>query len=255
MSLHSRSANNSAKGTKVLAQACTDELIKMFDLLPDTLFWIKDQDSKFLHVNQSFIEHTGLSLNSIVGSTDFSICPPHIARQFISDDQKVMRGELISDRLEINRLGNGEFGWFSTSKRPLNNSDGMLIGTYGISYYLEQSAKGLSRIEPVRELVDYIRSHYSQEITVSHLADLACLSVSALERRFKRFLGKTPNQFITKVRLENARRLLIESRLAIIEVAYQCGYTEHSYFSKQFKLEFGLSPSELRDQYSKKAVL
>lgn len=236
----------------MIASVDAQEIVKMFDLLPNTLFWIKDIHSNFLHINQKFIEHTGLSRQALIGSNDFAISPPHIAQQFINDDKKVMQGELVSDRLEINHLGNGEFGWFSTSKRPIKNRSDKLVGTYGFSYFIDQSAKTLSAIEPIRVPVDYIREHYAETITVEALAKLACLSISALERRFKRYLGTTPNQFLNKIRLENARRLLIETNLSILEVAYQCGYTEHSYFSKQFKSQFGLMPSALREQYTPK---
>ena len=80
------------------------------------------------------------------------------------------------------------------------------------------------------------------------LAELAHLSVSALERRFKKHLAKTPNQFINEVRLENARKLLIETQLPISQVAYQCGFSAPSYFSKQFRRLFGEIPSQMRSQ-------
>ena len=66
------------------------------------------------------------------------------------------------------------------------------------------------------------------------------LSVSALERRFKAF-SETPNQFINEVRLENARKLLVETRLPVSQVAYS-GFPEPSYFTKQFRRLFGEIP-------------
>jgi len=226
------------------------QLIEMFDLLPNTLFWIKDTHSRFIHINQGFLDHCNLSCASqILGQNDYAISPPHLARQYLVDDEKVMQGEVITDRVELNHLSSGEFGWFSTSKRPLYTPQKELIGTYGLTHYLEQSSQAMSNIAAVKAPVEFIRQEYFRPIAVSELADLACLSVSALERRFKKYLGKTPKQFINEVRLENARRMLIETKRPIVDIAFKCGFTEHSYFSKQFKGLFGILPSQLRRQH------
>jgi len=105
----------------------------------------------------------------------------------------------------------------------------------------------LSSIDAIKAPVEYVRKNYHTDIAVHELADLAFLSVSALERRFKKYLAKTPKQFINEIRLENARRLLIETKLPIMEIAFRCGFSEHSYFSRQFKTLFGILPSQIRE--------
>lgn len=238
-----------AQAASKLSSIGVSHLIEMFDLLPNTLFWIKDENCRFLHVNKIFVEHSGLGcISKVIGKTDYAISPPHLARQYMLDDKKVMEGHIVTDRIELNHLTTGEFGWFSTSKRPIYDENELLIGSYGLTHYLEQTVQALSSIAPVRAPVEYIRQNYHLAITMDELAGLACLSLSALERRFKKYLGKTPKQFINEVRLENARRQLVETKLPIIEVAFRCGFREHSYFSKQFKAMFGLLPSQVREQ-------
>ena len=100
--------------------------------------------------------------------------------------------------------------------------------------------------------MQYIKDNFHLDISIEHLADVAHLSVSALERRFKKHLVKTPKQFIRQIRLENARQLLVETNLPISEVAYQCGFLDHSYFSRQFKLMFDELPSDIRRQVYQK---
>lgn len=230
-----------------------NELIGMFDLVPNTLFWIKDEQCRFIHANQVFIEHSGMRcLSKIVGLTDYAISPPHLARQFILDDQKVMNGDIVTNRVELNMLSSGEFGWYSTSKRPLHDDSGNIVGTYGFTHHLEQSAQALTSIEAIKAPVEFVRENYHRDISIEDLAKMSFLSVSALERRFKKYLGKTPKQFINEIRLENARRMLIETKHPIVEIAYQCGFSEHSYFSRQFKLLFGTLPSVLREQMQQK---
>lgn len=225
-----------------------EQILSMFDLLTDVIFWIKDTDSKIIYANKKFVEHLGFQhLHQVVGKSDDGFFPPHIAKQFITDDKSVMAGKVITDRLELNMLASGEFAWFSTSKRPLFDQQSVIVGSFGFTQLLSTASKVLSSIDAIKEPIEYVRENYAKEICIEDLAKLAFISVSALERRFKKYLSKTPKQFINEVRLENARRMLIETRLPIAEIAYRSGFSEHSYFSRQFKLQFGILPSQLRE--------
>lgn len=239
---------NDTKSTEFIKQMGVKQLISMFDLLPGVLFWVKDKEHHFMHANQSFIENKGVkSLDNILGKTDFDFSPEHIAKQFIRDDDKILKGESVTERLEMNMTQTGDMAWFSTSKRPITDEQGKIIGSYGITRHLKIQAMALSGVDAIKVPVDYIRKNYQQHFTIDELADVAHLSVSALERRFKKYLAKTPKQFINEVRLENARRLLVETNTPISEVGDQTGFTDHSYFSKQFRLFFGELPSDLRN--------
>ena len=235
--------------SEFLEQIGIQQIVHMFDLLPDTLFWIKNENSQIIYANQAMLDTYGFkNIAKIIGKADDSLSPPHIAKQFMQDDRKVMAGELVTNRIELNLRPNGEFAWFSTTKRPLHNRHGDIVGSYGFTHHLERSSHELSTISAIKAPVEYIRQNYHQDISIEELAKLAFLSVSALERRFKKYLSKTPKQFLNEIRLENARRLLIETQQPIMEIAYQCGFSEHSYFSKQFKALFGILPSQLRKQ-------
>jgi PAS domain S-box-containing protein len=225
------------------------QVIEMFDLMNDTLFWVKDIDGRFVYANQYFLEHLGVSsLGNAIGHNDFDFSAPHIAKQFTVDDQKVLQGEAVINRLEMNNLKNGKVSWFTTSKKPLFNELGEVIGTYGISRHLDKTSEVLDGFDAVKVPVEYIKKNYMNDICIDKLADVSHLSISALERRFKKHLRKTPKQFVNEIRLENARRLLVESKMAISDVANDSGFTDHSYFSKQFKKLFGQLPSEFRSQ-------
>jgi len=233
-----------------VSQMGVKQLINMFDLLPDVLFWIKDKNHNFIHANQSFIEHHGVEcIDKIIGKTDYDFSPTHIAKQFISDDEKVLSGKSVTDRLEMNMTQSGDIAWYATSKRPITNEEQHIIGSYGITRHLEKQAKALSSVDAIKVPVDYIRQNFQQQFSIEQLAEVACLSVSALERRFKKYLIKTPKTFINEVRLENARKLLVETNIPISQVADETGFSDHSYFSKQFRLFFGELPSDFRNNY------
>ncbi|MFT4927131.1 MAG: AraC-like DNA-binding protein [Phenylobacterium sp.] len=236
--------------TDLLAQIGTQQLIAMFDLIPDTLFWIKDTDSRLMHVNAQLLRHYGVnSLDQVIGLKDFDFAPKQIASQFVTDDQRVMKGQFVTERLEINVLHSGEFAWFVTSKRALFNDQQEVIGTYGITRHLEQTSPAISGMEAVKAPVEYIKQNYMHDFTIHQLAQTVHLSVSALERRFKKHMNKTPKQFINEVRLENARRMLIETDLPIALVGSECGFADHSYFCRKFAQLFDAVPSVFRKSH------
>ena len=240
---------NEQEVSTFIEQMGGEQLITMFDLLPGVLFWIKDINHNFIHANQAFIDHKGeKGLKKIVGKTDFDFSPAHLAKQFIRDDNKILAGQSVTERLEMNMTETGDSAWYATSKRPITNSQGEIIGSYGITRHLHKQTMALSGVEAVKAPVDYIRANYRQHFSIDQLAEVAHLSVSALERRFKKYLAKTPKQFINEIRLENARRLLVETNTPISQVGDETGFTDHSYFSKQFRLFFGELPSDFRKQ-------
>ena len=225
-------------------------LLEAYDLLSDILFWIKDTNSKVVYANQCFLDHVGVpSLEQAIGLTDLDFAPKHLSKQFMMDDQRVLMGESVTDRLEMNMPESGEICWFITSKRPLRDETGQIIGTYGMSRHLEKTAIALNVMSALKTPVSYIRLNYMHKISLSKLADISYLSISALERRFKKFLHKTPQQYITQVRLENARRMLVETTLPISIIAGETGFGDPSYFSHKFHQQYAELPSAFRAKH------
>jgi len=93
----------------------------------------------------------------------------------------------------MNIVGAGDVTWFSTSKRPLLDNNGNIVGSYGISRHLEKTSIVLSGIEALKTPVQYIRDNFMHQLTLQELADVSHLSISALERRFKKFSSKRLN--------------------------------------------------------------
>ena len=248
--MQSKASMEKAQLVALLDSLPIHHVLQTYDLLPDILFWIKDLNSKIVYGNHCFLEHLAMdTLEQAIGLDDYDFAPKHIAKQFIADDQKVVKGEVVTDRLEMNILGSGEIAWFTTSKRPLLDLQGRIVGSYGISRHLEKTSIVLTGMVALKAPVAFIRENYARKISMHELAEVAHLSVSALERRFKKFLSKTPQQYITEVRLENARRLLVETTLPISVVADESGISDPSYFSRIFHKEFSVLPSEFRDSY------
>ena len=102
--------------------------------------------------------------------------------------------------------------------------------------------------EFINKVLTYINDNISDEkLNVENLAGELLLSRSKLYRKIKALTGNTANEFIRKIRLEKAKKLVEDSELTISEICYQTGFSSPSYFTKCFKDHFGILPTELRE--------
>lgn len=90
----------------------------------------------------------------------------------------------------------------------------------------------------------------NEQFGVEEIGRKVGFSRSQLHRKFKALLGKSPNQLIVEVRLNEAYRLLKQGAGSVSEVAYSVGYSNLSYFAKSFKRKFGLLPSKVEAELS-----
>jgi AraC-like DNA-binding protein len=72
------------------------------------------------------------------------------------------------------------------------------------------------------------------------------MAPSKLARLLRRFFDLTPSQFITRTRLEVASHFLRESARPVADIAQECGFYDHSAFSRAFRAAMGVTPSEFR---------
>ena len=94
----------------------------------------------------------------------------------------------------------------------------------------------------------YISQHYHEKNVLEEIAAHANLNPSALCRAFKKKHGCTIFQYMNRLRIEQACRLLRYSDLSITQIAYQVGYNSFSHFSRQFKLHLKISAFAYRNQ-------
>ena len=84
-------------------------------------------------------------------------------------------------------------------------------------------------------------------VSIEAIATDVCLSRSQLNRRIKAITGVTTQQYVNRIRLEQARELLADPLLQVSEVAYKCGFDDVASFSRAFRRTFGMSPSQHRN--------
>lgn len=92
--------------------------------------------------------------------------------------------------------------------------------------------------------IGYIKSHIDQRLSLETIAQEAGLSKYYFLREFKRITGTTITVFINLLRCDNAKKMIIEKKYSLNEIALKCGFENYSYFSRTFKKYMGISPSE-----------
>ena len=99
----------------------------------------------------------------------------------------------------------------------------------------------------VSQLVNYFEEHYAEKISLDQIAENMYLSPFYISRIFKSETGDTPIHHLIKIRLERARELLEqENSGSIQEIAAAVGYDDAYHFSKLFKKQYGIPPSQIR---------
>ncbi|MDP4265427.1 MAG: AraC family transcriptional regulator [Bacteroidota bacterium] len=93
---------------------------------------------------------------------------------------------------------------------------------------------------------DLLHSNYMNKPDLSGISMAACLSVPQLIRQFKAVFQITPHQYLTRIRLANAARLLKETSASVHEITWMCGFENASAFSRAFKSEHGVQPVHFR---------
>ena len=99
----------------------------------------------------------------------------------------------------------------------------------------------------IQLVTDYIVLHPTETYTVKKLCDIADLSESQFRKLFKEQTGKTPNNFVTELKITTAARLLLISSLPINEISYSVGFDDVNYFIRVFKNIFGQTPKKYRN--------
>lgn len=110
---------------------------------------------------------------------------------------------------------------------------------------LEASPAADGNLLAVRQMLDYIRTHYPERITLERIAASGGVCRPQCCRLFRQYLGLTPNGYLNSFRLEKGMELLRSTNLSVTEIA-ACGYSGSSYFAERFLQAKGCTPTQYR---------
>lgn len=229
------------------------DLARLFEYIPDTHFWIKDKDSRFLAGNRALGAHFGLKGNpDLVGRTDFDFSPEHLAREYIGDDRAVIsNGRILENKMELVRERDDSLNWYSTTKTPIRDDHGAIIGTAGFTRKVMRVDEGNAPSRGMEQAIQKIHTQYGEDLNIPLLAETAGMSVDNFERRFRSLLRETPLKYLNRIRMRAACGLLLHTDLAVGDIARQAGFSDQSYFTRRFFALLRIKPTEYRRKYGR----
>lgn len=116
-----------------------------------------------------------------------------------------------------------------------------------LMYYIKQQLDVSWNIQdPVSRVIHFLHENLAKTIRIEKLARLANYSSSYLNRKFKERTGSTPINYLDRIRLEAAWKLLGREDMAINQIATLIGYKDPKYFSRRFKSQYGVPPNHFR---------
>ena len=98
----------------------------------------------------------------------------------------------------------------------------------------------------VNDIIQYMEGHYSEYITLDTLACVFYISKYEISRKFTKYMGINYIQYLTRIRIENSKKMLISTNRTITDIAAYVGFANPTNFTRVFKKAIGMSPSEYR---------
>jgi len=229
-----------------LASPFTGEAL--FDCLPEVVFFIKNERCEYVVVNQTLVNRSGRQdKQALIGQRTDAIFPAPLGQIYRVQDEAVLRsGVPILNQLELHFYATGGRGWCLTNKFPLHDPAGHVIGLMGISRDLQATNERGEDYSAIARVVQHIQKDFGEPLRVAELAAQAGLSAYQFEQRIRKLFQLTPGQLIQKTRMEAAVKRLRETNDSVATIALDCGYSDQSAFTRQFRQTVGLSPSEYR---------
>ena len=188
--------------------------------LPE-LVWLKDLEGRYLACNPMFERFFGASEEEIVGKTDFDFVDAELAESFIAHDKKALAMGGMSENEEYLRFADGSYeGLFDTTKTPMRDADGVIIGVLGIAHDVTQRKEREKELEkvanydllthlPNRNLFkSYLKKSLSNALRNEHNIALVMFDLD----RFKDVNDSYGHTIGDELLMQVAQRFLVRSR-------------------------------------------
>ncbi len=221
---------------------------QLFEYLPDVYFFAKNREGRFIMANRLFAELCGVANEScLLGKTDRDFFPASRSSRYTRDDRQVMQtGQPLVNRVEPSPAPQGGTSLVLTTKVPLRDENGQIAGIAGITRDLSRAKLSLQAFDFFHKSLSHIDQHFREALEIPELARLEGMSVSQFERRFKQLFQMTPVAYILHARIRHACDQLIHTQRSMVDIALDCGFYDHSHFTRQFRRAMGVPPLRYR---------
>lgn len=229
-------------------------LIELFDYLPGVIFYAKDRESRYIAANRAMLVAKEVGdLADLLGRTDRDFHPAVMADAYIAEDRRVMEsGRSLTNQIWFVVDRSGRPGWFNSSKVPVRDESGAVIGIAGVRYAIETPEDREKQFRGLAPVIRHLEENYTSSVPMSEMARLAGISSTHFNRQFTFLFGMSPTRFLHSLRVEKARQLLTHTGRSVGEIALETGYHDQSHFTRHFRRLTGMTPGQFRGWYRKK---
>ena len=164
---------------------------QLFEALTDAFYFSKNIEGQFTYANHLLLKYFGMnSIDDIIGKTDFDILGVDAALRYQKSDKQIMSSKkAVVNLIELVGDGRGKVRWFQTTKVPLYNTRGEVIGIEGITRDMSLSRDAIETYSEFKDVSEIIQSNFKKPISMRDLAHDAAMSGSTFERKFKKHFG------------------------------------------------------------------
>lgn len=107
----------------------------------------------------------------------------------------------------------------------------------------------VAQYKMLENVIEYIQNNIRSSLCLNELSDITNLSPNYFHKIFTESMGTTPNEYVTKIRLDKGKELLVRTATSIAGIAVECGFENTPYFSYLFKKQTLFTPGEFRNKY------
>jgi AraC-like DNA-binding protein len=216
--------------------------------VPDTRFFAKDAESRFLFLSRNLLDLNGVSREEdAVGLSDHDFYPTSIAEKFRQDDAQVMRsGKPLNHVVELFLDEKGAPGWYVTHKFPILSRDGESVGVMGTSRKYGPDAPEVALLPSLERAIVHLREHFTEDVPIPVLADMVSMSVRQFQRLFIHFFKVPPSRYRIRMRVLAACDRLSRDGSSVSSIAHDLGFGDQSAFINHFRRQMGVTPLQYR---------
>jgi AraC-like DNA-binding protein len=222
--------------------------IELFDRVADTVFFIKDQEARYVAVNETLAHRCGFGdSHALIGRKASEVFATPLGERFEAQDLKVIaEGLSIRGRMELHLYPDGSEGWCLTWKEPLIDAAGLIRGLAGISRDAPAPSGSAAVPAALSATLAYIDDHLDEPLRIPELAARARLSPFQFDQRIRALFGFSAGQYLSRLRIGRACDRLRHTNGPISELALECGYADQAAFTRQFHKSVGMTPGAYR---------
>ena len=253
MSQIGRSYNQAVNSMKFYAVNENNEILCFEEIKNKTKIPYYEINSCIAEIRHEISENMFLTAKEKLEALFHMFMSQHLSIDHIHQFSLQLAGILASSAVDKGLSAENTPDWYNEiySKNALDETHGLLLQLIdSMESHCAKAERSVANLL-IQDATKYIDEHYTDEnLSLSMLAELLNVSVSYLSRLFKQEINKTFLEYLIDCRIEQAKRLAVNTDMQISAISAAVGYKNYPSFVKTFKKQTGLSPGEYRKQHT-----